>query len=263
MRKKIVMCSVMGLLAGTGLSVPHGVQAQPAFRGSQVRTLPIAAALSNKDRPEADRARDRTRKPAELLAFAGMGPGMKVADIMPGQGYFTRIFSNVVGKTGHVYALVAAERVAEKPSAADAVKAIAAEPAFSNVSVLAESMLALSLPEPVDMAWTSQNYHDVYGRGVEAALAFDRSVFNILRPGGVYMVIDHVAAAGSTEDTAKTLHRIDPALIRSQVEKAGFVFESESSALRNAQDTHAASVFDETIKGHTDQVVYKFRKPAR
>ncbi|MCE0744387.1 methyltransferase [Acetobacter sicerae] len=263
MRRKIIMCSLMGLLAGTGLSVSHTLQAQPAFKGSQVRTLPIAAALSDRDRPASDRARDKVRKPAELLAFAGMGPGMKVADLMPGQGYFTRIFSNVVGKSGHVYALVAAERVAEKPDAADAVKAIAADPAFPNVSVLTESMQALSLPASVDMAWTSQNYHDVYGRGVEAALAFDRSVFNLLRPGGVYIVIDHVAASGSTPDTAKTLHRIDPALIRSQVEKAGFVFESESSALRNAQDAHSASVFDETIKGHTDQVVYKFRKPAR
>lgn len=263
MHRKFIMCSVMGLLAGAGLTATHTVQAQSAFKSNQVRTLPIAVALSNKDRPEADRARDKARKPAELLAFTGMGPGMKVADLMPGQGYFTRIFSNVVGKTGHVYALVAAERVAEKPDAADAVKAIAADPAFSNVSVLVESMQALSLPTPVDVAWTSQNYHDVYSRGTDAALAFDRSVFNLLRPGGVYMVIDHVAAAGSLPETARTLHRIDPALIRSQVEKAGFVFESESRALRNTQDTHSVPVFDESIKGHTDQVVYKFRKPAR
>ena len=226
-------------------------------------TLGSAAGVSEKGGHAPGHAGDAARSPGDMLALAGMGRGMKVADLRPGRGYFTRIFSNVVGKSGHVYAVVAAGRVAEKPDAADAVRAIAADPAFPNVSVLTESMGALSLPEPVDIAWTSQNYHDVYGRGADAALAFDRSIFNLLRAGGVYIVIDHVAASGSTPDAAKTLHRIDPALIRSQVEKAGFVFESESSALRNAQDTHSVSVFDDTIKGHTDQVVYKFRKPVR
>ncbi|NHO19055.1 methyltransferase [Acetobacter oeni] len=250
-----------GVFLLAGLSAGSPLMAQPAFRGSHVRTLPIAAALANKDRPEADRARDAARKPGELVAFAGITSGMKVADLMPGQGYFTRIFSNLVGKTGHVYTVVSADRVAHKPDAADAVKAIAADPAFSNVTEVTTPLTALTLPGLVDMAWTSQNYHDVYGQGADDALAFDKAVFRILRPGGTFIVIDHVAASGSGSAPTKTLHRIDPALIREQVMQAGFVFESESSALRNPADAHTATVFDPSIRGHTDQVVFKFHKP--
>ncbi|WP_338421703.1 class I SAM-dependent methyltransferase [Acetobacter fallax] len=257
-----LLLSLSALLAG-GMFTGGVAVAQPAFRGSQVRTLPIAAALANKDRPEADRAADATRKPAELLAFAGMARGMRVADLMPGQGYFTRIFSNIVGKTGHVYTVVSAERVAQKPDAANAVKAIAADPSFANVSEVTTPITALTLPGLVDMAWTSQNYHDVYGQSPESALAFDKAVFRILRPGGVYIVIDHVATAGSGSEAPKTLHRIDPALIRDQVTKAGFVFESESAALKNPSDPHTATVFDPSVRGRTDQVVFKFRKPGR
>lgn len=249
------------MVAGV-LAVPAHA-APPAMSTSNVRTLPIAVALSNKDRPDTDRARDAARKPAALLAFAGMGRGMTVADLMPGEGYFTRIFSNIVGERGHVYAVVSAERLEKKPQSADGVKAIAADPAFRNVSVVAASLSDAHLPTPVDIAWTSDNYHDVYAGSPEQALAFNRSVFNLLRPGGTYIVIDHVAATGSGSEPPHTLHRIDPDLIRQQVIQAGFVFEGESDALRNPADPHTAPVFDASVKGHTDQVVFKFRKPVK
>ncbi|NHN88504.1 class I SAM-dependent methyltransferase [Acetobacter conturbans] len=264
MKKGRIAGALLSVATAAGLFSVHGAYAQSSLKGSsQMRTLPLAVALSNRDRPASDRAMDASRKPAALLAFAGIAPGMKVADLMPGHGYFTRIFSNVVGKNGHVYAVVAAERVAEKPDAADPVKAIASDPAFSNVTVLTEPMTALSLSSPVDVVWTSQNYHDVYGRSADAALAFDRSVFKALRPGGVFIVIDHAAVAGSGETPTRSLHRIDPALIRAQVEKAGFVLESESSILKNPSDSHETVVFDPSIKGHTDQAVFKFRKPVQ
>ncbi|WP_338422345.1 class I SAM-dependent methyltransferase [Acetobacter musti] len=262
-RKKALLLAAFSVVFAGSLSFDGMAVAQHSLKGSQVRTLPIAAALADRDRPDADRSRDATRKPAQLLAFAGLGPGMKIADLMPGQGYFTRIFSNVVGKTGHVYAVVPAERVARKPDAADAVKAIAADPSFANVSEVTTPLGSPVLPGQVDMAWTSQNYHDVYGQSPDAALAFDKAVFGILRPGGTFIVIDHVAIAGSGSAPTTTLHRIDPALIRDQVTKAGFVFESESSVLRNPSDPHTATVFDPSIRGRTDQVVFKFRKPAR
>ncbi|GBQ25743.1 class I SAM-dependent methyltransferase [Gluconacetobacter azotocaptans] len=259
-RRSFVIFAVVAAL-GAGAAVPASAQSALSLsrRGTSVG---IAAALGNRDRPEADRAADANRKPAALLAFAGLRRGMNVADIMPGRGYFTRIFSNVVGADGHVWAVVPAERVAKKPDAADAVKAIAADASFGNVTVLVQPLDAISIPKPLDLAWTSQNYHDVYyGSGADAALALDKAVFAALRRGGIFMVVDHVANPGMTPDAVRTLHRIDPALIRRQVEAVGFHFEGESKVLANGQDTHSLPVFDPSIRGHTDQVVLKFRKP--
>ncbi|GBQ91451.1 putative methyltransferase [Gluconacetobacter johannae DSM 13595] len=258
-RRSFVIFAVVAAL-GAGV-VPASAQSALSLsrRGTSVG---IAAALGNRDRPEADRAADANRKPAGLLAFAGLRRGMNVADIMPGKGYFTRIFSNVVGADGHVWAVVPAERVAKKPDAADAVKAIAADAAFGNVTALVQPLDAISIPKPLDLAWTSQNYHDVYyGGGADAALALDKAVFAALRRGGIFMVVDHVANPGMSPDDVRKLHRIDPALIRRQVEAAGFHFEGESRLLANPQDTHSLTVFDPSIRGHTDQAVLKFRKP--
>ncbi|GAA4483401.1 class I SAM-dependent methyltransferase [Gluconacetobacter asukensis] len=235
----------------------------PLYQGRRGAAVGIAAAVASKDRPDEDVARDADRKPASLLAFAGLKRGMNVADIMPGKGYFTRLFSNVVGGDGHVWAIVPTWLVAKKPAAADAVNAIAAMPVFANVSVLVQPLDAIQVPKRLDLVWTSQNYHDIYyASGPDAALAFDRSVFAALRPGGEFIVIDHVANPGAGGDVAK-LHRIDPAIIRQQVQAAGFHFESESKVLANPDDTHDLPVFDPAIRGHTDQVVLKFRKPAR
>ena len=124
---------------------------------------PIAAAVGSADRPVADASRDASRKPAELLAFSGVKPGDVVADLVPGKGYFTRLFSKLVGPSGTVFAVVPAEFLSKKPTAADEVKGIAAEPAFANVTVVATPVAALAVAKPVDVAWTSQNYHDIYG----------------------------------------------------------------------------------------------------
>jgi predicted methyltransferase len=223
----------------------------------------IATALASADRPAADTQRDANRKPAELLAFAGVKPGQRVADIMPGGGYFTRIFSKVVGPNGKVYAAIPAELLQVAPKAADGAKAIAASPAFANVSVVVAPSAQTAAPEPVDVAWTSDNYHDVYGSfGADQAAQFDAAVFRMLRPGGEFIVIDHAAAAGNT-DAPKTLHRIDPAVVKAQVVAAGFVFEGASDALANPADDHTLKVFDPTLRGHTDQFVFKFRKPRK
>ncbi|ACI53043.1 conserved hypothetical protein [Gluconacetobacter diazotrophicus PA1 5] len=259
-RRFFIIFGLVGLFSGTAIMPASAQLAAPALRhGEGVR---IAAALSNRDRPEADRAADANRKPASLLAFAGVRRGMNVADIMPGQGYFTRIFSNLVGAGGHVWAVVPAARLAQNPRAADAVKAIAADASFGNVTALVQKLDALSFPKPLDLAWTSQNYHDVYyGAGPDAALALDKAVFASLRRGGTFMVVDHVANPGMTPDAVRKLHRIDPAIIRQQVEAAGFQFEGESKLLANPADSHTLTVFDPSIRGHTDQVVLKFRKP--
>ncbi|MBB2205351.1 class I SAM-dependent methyltransferase [Gluconacetobacter takamatsuzukensis] len=260
--RSLFVTVIVGAAVSAAAIAPACAQS-PLYQGKRGAAIGIAGAIADKDRPADDFARDKDRKPAALLAFAGLKPGMNVADIMPGKGYFTRLFSNVVAGRGHVWAVVPTWLVEKKPAAADAVKAIAATPAFANVSVLVQPLDALQFPRPLDLVWTAQNYHDVYyGAGADAALAFDRSVFAALRPGGVFVVIDHVANPGADPDIAK-LHRIDPAIVRRQVEAAGFHFESQSTVLANPDDTHTVPVFDPAIRGHTDQVVLKFRKPAR
>ncbi len=223
----------------------------------------IAAAVADPARPADDRARDPARKPAEVIAFAGVKPGDTVVDLIPGGGYFTRIFSKAVGPTGHVDALVPSYLAKAYPQAATAIQALAADPAYRNVTVWVEGVGKLAGQGPVDLVWTSQNYHDLHGPSLppDTALAIDRAVFAALRPGGVYLIEDHVAEAGSGVRDAGTLHRIDPAFVRDEVVAAGFVFEGESPVLHNPLDPHTAPVFDPAIRGHTDQFVFKFRKP--
>jgi predicted methyltransferase len=226
----------------------------------------IAAALADPNRPDADKQRDENRKPAETLIFAGVRPGEQIAELVPGGGYFTRIFSKVVGSAGHIYALVPARPPTAPPDMPDfaaRVKAIAAEPAYANVSVVVQPFSQLSVPVPVDLVWTSQNYHDLHNFPGLDMVVFNQLVFAALKPGGIYLVLDHVAAAGSGARDVGTLHRIDPKLVKKEVLAAGFVFVGSSELLHRASDPHTAKVFDPTIRGKTDQFILKFRKPVK
>jgi predicted methyltransferase len=222
----------------------------------------VAAAVTDAGRPAADTARDPDRKPSESLAFAGVRPGMKIVDLIPGGGYFTRIFSKAVGPQGKVYAYVPDElsRLANRPPA---IAPIVADPQYKNVTMLLKPVSAFAVPEPVDMVWTSQNYHDMHApfMGPVNMTTFNRAVFDALKPGGVYIVLDHSATVGSGLRDAATLHRIDPAAVRAEVTAAGFVFEGESMILRNPADDRSLRVQEGAIRGHTDQFIYKFRKP--
>jgi predicted methyltransferase len=226
----------------------------------------IAAAVADANRPDSDKQRDANRKPAETLAFAGVKPGDQVAELLPGGGYFTRIFSKLVGASGHVYALVPAPSPNAPPDAPDfaaRVKAIAVDPNYSNVSVVVEPFSQLKAPEPVDLVWTSQNYHDLHNfPGVDIAV-FNQLVFDALKPGGIYLILDHAAEPGSgTRDTA-TLHRIDAETVKKEVLAAGFVLVGGSDLLRQPGDAHAVKVFDPSVRGKTDQFILKFRKPKK
>jgi len=222
----------------------------------------LVAAVADPARPEADRERDGDRKPVEALAFAGLKPGMKMADMIPGGGYFTRIFSKAVGPTGHVYAYVPDE-LTKLANRDPAVKVIADDPDYANVTMIVHDLPGFGAPEKLDMVWTSLNYHDMHAQfmGPVDVAAVNKAVFAALKPGGIYMVIDHVAEPGSGLRDVNTMHRSDPILVRQEVEAAGFVFDGESNVLRNTEDTHTLPVFDESIRGHTDQFIYKFRKP--
>jgi predicted methyltransferase len=226
----------------------------------------IAAAVADDNRPDVDKARDANRKPAETLAFTGVKPGAKIAELLPGGGYFTRLFSKAVGSSGHVYALVPAplaDAPADAPDFAARVKVIAADPNYANVSVVVEPFSQLGVPAPVDLMWTSQNYHDLHNfPGLDVGV-FNKMVFDDLKPGGIYLVLDHAAESGSAARDTKTLHRIDPETVKKEVVAAGFVFVGGSDLLRQPGDSHTVKVFDPAVRGKTDQFILKFRKPAK
>ncbi|WP_293899628.1 methyltransferase [Phenylobacterium sp.] len=224
----------------------------------------VIAAVADKARPEADTALDAERKPAEMLDFAGVAPGQTVVDLIPGGGYFTRVFSKAVGPKGTVYAVGGPPRPPAdpaKPSPPPAQDVIAADANYANVkSIHAPLAGGLAIPTQADVIWTSQNYHDVKNVPNIDMLAFDKAIYNALKPGGVFVVLDHVAKADTVNPTS-TVHRIDPAVVKKEVEAAGFKFEGESTVLRNPGDDYAKNVFDPAVRHKTDQFIYKFRKP--
>jgi predicted methyltransferase len=225
----------------------------------------LSKALSDPRRPAADVARDPVRRPAELIAFAGVKPGDRVADYFAGGGYYTRLLSDAVGPDGRVFAIIPAEMAKNcDPAEFAGVRRVAEEGTYRNVDVLTRPALTFAPPRPLDVIWSSQNYHDLHDKEMDSpnVAAIDRALYRALKPGGVLMVIDHAAQPGSGIRDTQTLHRIDPATIRSELQAAGFVLEGESDILRNPGDDHSLRVFDPRIRGRTDQVALKFRKPA-
>ncbi len=221
----------------------------------------LAVALADPHRTEADRALDAARKPLDLLSFAGVKRGQTVVDVFPGP-YFDRLFGDVVGPDGKVYMFIPAEAVAvhDAPSVPDGSKPFSDLP---NVTTLTAPINSFTVPEPADVVWIRQNYHDLHDKfmGPANVPGFNAAVFKALKPGGVYIVIDHSAPDGSGLADTDTTHRIDAAAVKQEVTAAGFVFEGASEVLRNPADPRTTLVFDKSIRGHTDQFVFKFRKP--
>jgi len=224
----------------------------------------LAAAVADSSRPDSDTTRDAERKPEQTLAFSGLEPGDRVADYVADAGYFTRLFAGVVGSKGHVYAV--------EPTAffkfEHFVKAVAELQGYAvthpNVTVTTAAALeGVKFPEKLDLFWISRNYHDLHDKfmGPVDTVAFNKSVYEALKPGGLYVVLDHSAAPGAAADVTETLHRIEPSTVRREVEAVGFKFDSESSILANPADPRTAKVFDPTIRGHKDQFILKFHKP--
>ncbi len=261
----------------------------------------IEAGVADPSRPDTDRRRDADRKPAEVIAFAGIKPGDKVADFMPGRGYFTRIFCKVVGDAGHVYAITVPRpatappaQSSPSPSASSqypSPAAAAPEPAGEACTNVTASSLKMRLipapelhddsdpgwvyeywssspaaenfvaPEPLDVIWTSENYHDLHNKafGSPDMLVVNKALLAALRPGGILMIEDHAAAAGSGARDTTTLHRIAAEQVKREVTEAGFVFVGESQVLRHADDPHTAEAHD--MHDKTDRFLLKFRKP--
>ncbi|MDB5737933.1 MAG: putative methyltransferase [Sphingomonas bacterium] len=226
--------------------------------------LPANIAAAAADPARSDQAAlDAKRHGPEILAFAGVHPGAEVVDLIPGGGYWTRLLAKSVGAKGHVYGIWPAEYVKVDDDEPGPYRTLVASPGYSNVSVLDQPAAALTTPEKVDLVFTAQNYHDYLDKfmGPVDPATLNKAVYAALKPGGIYLIIDHVADAGSGHRDTNTLHRIDPAAVKTEVTAAGFRFVGESRLLANPADDHSKKVFDPAIRGSTDQFIYKFRKP--
>ncbi len=255
---RLVIAAALCLLSACASASAPSPSAQIASPVG-VESAHVLAALADARRPEEDRARDEHRKPADMLAFAGVEPGDKVADLLPGGGYFTRVFAIAVAPGGAVYPTIRPEGVAgeyETP-----ILEIAAE--YPNAPVARVLYDAIAYPEPLDVVFTAQNYHDMHiaQYNLGDVHGMNASAFAALKPGGFYIVVDHAAPEGMSLEGALAIHRIQESVVRQEVEAAGFVFDASSDVLRNPGDTRELSVFDEAIRGRTDQFVLRFRKP--
>lgn len=231
------------------------------------RPADVDAAVAAPGRPEAQVKLDSGRKPAAVLKYAGLRRGDHALDLFGGSGYYSEIMARAVGPEGRVVAWLPLAEVDDKGRAAwEALKGRAA-----NASYFITPNDALALPSAAfDFAMINLDYHDVYWESAKFGFrrmdpeGFLRAVYASLKPGGTIAVIDHVGEAGSDPRAlADKLHRIDPAVIKADFQRAGFILDGESDLLRNAADDHSKLVFDPTIRGKTDRVFYRFRKPAR
>ncbi|MDI1326835.1 MAG: hypothetical protein PSV23_08575 [Brevundimonas sp.] len=231
-----------------------------AVPGSDVRTdlaAVHAAAVADSRRLPAEVARDPLRKPADMLALMRLAPGQAIADIRPEEGYFTRLFAPAVGPEGHVYAFVPNQTAQRENGFADTMASV-----YPNVSRVTGALEAMTFDRPLDVVFMGEEYHDFTIPRFNVDVArMNAAVFAALKPGGLYVILDHQAADGAGISVSGTLHRIEAAELRRQVEAAGFVFDGESDAVRVPADDHSLSVFDESIRGRTDRFVHRFRKP--
>jgi predicted methyltransferase len=225
----------------------------------------IARAMKDRSRPKRDVSRDVRDNTAKVLSFVGVAPKNLVIDFLPFRGYYTRLFASIVGAEGHVFAAIpnALAKIERIDKGRAEIKAFATE--LSNLTLIdGRPELAGSPPFPVDIFFTSQNYHDLHDRfmGPVDISEFNKSVFNCLKPGGTYVVIDHTADRSASPDVTETLHRIQPTVVRKEVEAAGFIYKSKSTALVNERDTKSGSIFGRKTRYHTDRFILKFEKPA-
>ena len=218
----------------------------------------VSAAVADPTRPKADRDADALRDPADTLVFAGVKPGMVVGELYPCGGYFSRMISDIVGPAGKVYGIDTS-----RWKGCDAATQKVIDEGHRNFSFTVNAFGEFTLPEKVDLFWITQNYHDLhiqeYGH-VDMA-AFNRHVFESLKPDGTYFVLDHQASGPLDDAAIAKVHRIWKAQIVAEVEAAGFKLAGEGAFLNRPGDDHTKPIFDPSVRGHTDQYALKFVKP--
>ena len=242
--KAIFFGAALCTLALTGAALAAGV---PSY---------VAKAVADPSRPATDSSRDALRLPGETLAFVGVKPGMTVAEFFPSGGYYTRMISDVVGPKGKVYGI-------DNPKWDKGEDAkMAAEPGHSNVSIQLVKFGEFSLPQKVDVVWTTQNYHDLHVAeyGPVDVVDFNKRVHDALKPGGIYFILDHQANPGTDDAGIAKVHRIEKSQVIKEVTAAGFKLVGEGNALHRTKDDHTKGSSDPAIKSHTDQFMLKFQR---
>ena len=240
--------------------------ASTALASAQPVTAQMKTAVADNARPEADTSRDANRKPAEMLAFGGITPGKVVVDMLPGGGYFTRIVAKAVEPGGRVYAYFGTqydERLKGQGKDPDNQMADLKK-IYKNLGVIHGPLTGFVTPEPVDVVWTSLNYHDMHNKAYNMDVTeVNKAIFKSLKSGGIYVVLDHAAADSAGADVTETLHRIKKSTVVKEVEAAGFKLVAEGDALHYPGDDGTKRVFENDIRGKTNQFMLKFQKPRR
>jgi predicted methyltransferase len=254
--RALLLVSFALLLAGA----PQG-RAQDAPAAAPPYVVPsttaphIRRAIESPERTAEQRARDYHRKPAEILTLSGIEEGDRIVEIAAFGQYFTTMLLAAVGPSGHVdmYDLPYTERFAGPASREFDAK-------HANAAYTQESYNDVTLPRSVDSVWNVLYYHDLQPQSVDTA-AFNRKIFDALKPGGIYLVIDHKAEDGSGWRDAATIHRMGVDTIKQEVLAAGFELALESDLLANPADDRTKMVFAPGTRGTTDQAFFIFRKP--
>lgn len=265
MKSTFITCLVAALAlqacsgAGTEAETANLAEATPAGPTSPMPEA-IEDAIADQSRPESDRVLDTNRHPAEVLIFAGVDRGWRVADLSAGGGYYSRVLSTAVGENGHVYAQVPSWVAERFPDSSAALADLAGQRA--NMTHLVNDIAAFNvdIPEPLDAVFLVLFYHDTVCSDDDRA-AMNAAVFEALKPGGVYLVIDHAAPATTGISHVQDLHRIEGVSVIEEITAAGFVLDRESDMLANPDDPLNISVFSPDIRRQTDRFVYLFRKP--
>jgi predicted methyltransferase len=246
--------SPIALATGLILTTLGALAATPAY---------VTSAIDDPARKEQAQY-DQGRQLAAVMEFAQVKPGQKVVELVPASGYWTRVFSRIVGDKGHVYTVWpdGYQQYVEK-SYARWQTLVTTE--YKNVSLIRGAASDLKLPEQADLVFTNQNYHDYHDKfmGPVDMAAFDKKVFDALKPGGVFVVIDNVAPAGSGFADTDTTHRVDPEAVKKEVESAGFVFDGSSDMFKNPGDDHTKVSYEPPMAGKNDLFVFRFRKPTK
>lgn len=221
----------------------------------------IESAINDPLRSEESRARDANRKPADILEFSKINIGDKIIEIAPAGGYYTALLSRVVGDSGKIYA-VDPERIFEHfPNGREVFPKFISTDPRNNVEYSSQLLDEINVPEKVDQVWMVLYYHDTVWTN-ENRIKMNRALYDMLKPGGEYIFIDHNALPGADESVTKSLHRMDTAIAKAEIEVTGFFLDETSSLLANPDDPKNISVFSPEIRGKTDRTVWRFVKPA-